>query len=170
MAAVRFDDSDLAANREGKLSPAQLADLEHERNVWRVTSTITLIAIPVVIFGIIARGIETHDTVNSIIGLVLAFGVILSVFYFRWRRRAMQFERDRTGGTVSSASGKVILRGMFFPERSAKRFCRVTVANIWLTMPRRAYLTLKKGEVYKLYFAPSSKWFLSAEPAHQSEQ
>jgi hypothetical protein len=114
-AVIGFSDDELVLNRAGKLSPAQNEWVQHDRRVTNVVSFIPLLVIVafVVVIAVVVlpkisdqKGSGSSSTVPIVIGVLVLFGVVGLLSFFRLRRSMTR----RASGRVSRTEGKTKTR------------------------------------------------------------
>jgi len=109
-AAIGFSDDELALNRAGKLSPAQNDRVQHDRRLTNVVSFIPLLIIVafVVVIAVVVlpklsnqKGSGSSSTAPLVIGVLVLFGVVGLISFFRLRRSMTR----RASGRVSRTEG-----------------------------------------------------------------
>ncbi len=158
--ALEFDDSDLAANRAGRLSDHQRARL---RQSWYRGLGIS--------FGLIAFGVltataflflgwRTQTTVLTLVGITLTFfnaAVVglLAQAYLRYRG-------DTQAGTVTKLEGSAA-RTLKINERARSAAYFVKIGEQELRVNKPVFNAFHDHGVYCIYRAATSKQILSAE-------
>lgn len=149
MSWLGLTDHDLAANREGHLSPTQIA---------RLRAKAITIAVGYGLLAVIFGGFAIyapHDSANILwdLGAGLCFVVMIGVLIFK----CGQIVRDLMSAKVVSVEGKIAVRVM---ESRSPRY-KVEIGAVELEIPLQAYQGLKDGERYCVYYAPKSRTILA---------
>ena len=150
---LRFNDEDIAFNRDGRLSPRQRRQL-----LWSATWRLVLggaISVVAALVGAI--------TLDSALAILVALAGLLYGLYFTWIGFATMV--DATAGAVAYVTAPLKTRE--FRGRSVNYF--VDVGPITKRLKRNAFASIRSGDTYHLYYAPGCRTLLSLEPAAASE-
>lgn len=147
-----YPESDLAYNRAGRLSPAQI---DRQMRSWR-TMRLILGGLSVLLFGVgIVFGIS-GDRGGLLGAWVFAIGVLGLLLMF-WRGvRVSQRE-----GAVSMARGRVVRETEVY-DGSDTYYLRI--ADLRLTMTEEDYEYFRDGDNYTVYYIPKTGYLVSGEP------
>lgn len=153
MAALKFDEDDLAANIDGTLSQRQIAQMKRQRdNTLIIVGIIAFLALCFVLF----TGLLT-----SFNGLLLAafIAIVMTLVTLIAAVIANNINRD-LADSVRVVEGRVELDTN--PGQNATAFY-VKMDDLKFTVKKEAFLTFKNGDPYRIYYAPQTKTILSAE-------
>lgn len=149
---LRFNDADLAANRDGRLGPGQVPRLMWS-GLWR------LIAGPAMLIAFLALSIVALSTVLASL-LMLVFVAI--GLWVTWRGFA--FLVDALDRNVAFVTGR--LRANRVVGKTTTYYA--DIGPVHKQISRRTYDSLPSLTCH-LYYAPGSRSLLSIEPADEAE-
>jgi hypothetical protein len=161
--ALNFTPAELAANRQGHLSDGQRR-LLRRRSYYPVAAySLLAVIILAALFGFLGGSnspilfSQTGCLVSSPFILVIIFFAILGI------RKWKQFNTDVTIGRVAGVSGKISMD--MYAAGYGLMVLNLKVQGKKFNLTKPAMLALRNGESYTIYYAPTSKIVLSAEPA-----
>ena len=150
---LRFNDEDIALNREGLLSRRQRSGL-----LWSAAWRLVLGAI-VAVLATLGAALDLEPALAVLFALIaLSLGL-----YLTWRGFA--FMVDATTGAVAFVTAPLRTRSV--RGRSTSYF--VGVGPVTRMIKARAYAALRSGDTYHLFYAPGCRALLSLEPASTTE-
>lgn len=173
MDAFGFDEDDLAANRAGKLSARQRANLEavyrDTRHTKLYRSLVGILITTVILTGILLF----PQGFNDLLSIVQAFSIIgllaLGVAAFAVRnslRKANPLFDDLKDGLVKPVEGRVQL-DVVPPLQTSRTFkpppLYLAIEDQGWRIDRDTFLAFKNGDPYAIYYAPHSRTILSVE-------
>jgi hypothetical protein len=152
---LRFNDEDVALNRDGRLSPRQ-----RRRLIWSAAWRLVVGPAAAVVAAVIAA-----VNVDTVLAVLLALSVVIVGLYLSWIGFA--FMVDATSDAVAFVTARLgthVVRG-----RSTTYFA--DVGPIHKPISRKAFSGLEPavGATYHLYYAPGCRSLLSMEPASATE-
>ena len=156
--ALGFSDADLAANRAGRLTEAQIARL---RRNWRRTLWIT---VGIVVIGGLAAttflflGQRNNSAILTLLGIIIT--VINATTVGLGAQSYLRLSRDVTSAEISAISG-VVSHTIRVSGRVATYVLKV--ADQELVVPKPVFFAVEDGKAYHLYRAPNTKTLLSGE-------
>lgn len=153
-AALRFTADDLAANRRGSLSAAQIQRLRYG---WKQFALIGLILL--VVLGPIALAIlSVNQNGKFLIGVILAAiilgGITIGVF-----SGAINHNRSLQAG-VNATTGILHKRAAMGEGR---RIHYVKIGTHEFVVPAPAYLWFTEGATYRVYYTYAEEQIVAAE-------
>ncbi len=156
--ALSFTDADLAANRDGRLTDAQIARL---RRSWRRTLWIT-VAI-VVIGGLAATtflflGQRSDSAILTLLGIIIT--VINAATVGLGAQSYLRLSRDVSAARVTAISG-VVSHTIRVSGRVATYVLKLDQQEIVVSKP--VFFAVEDRKAYRLYRAPNTKTLLSGE-------
>ena len=157
--ALGFTDADLAANRDGRLTDAQIARL---RRNWRRTLWIT---IGIVVIGGLAAtiflfiGQRNDSAILTLLGIIIT--VINAATVGLGAQSYLRLSRDVNAARVSAISG-VVSHTIRVSGRVATYVLKLDEQEI--VVPKPVFFAVEDGKAYRLYRAPNTKTLLSGEP------
>ena len=157
MEALRFTAEDLEANRAGRLGPGNVARLNGSRltNVWlAVISGIVCGVLGLV--GLAANSISTVCLAQAGFFVVFSLGVLI---YNWWKARKLAGDLNR--GQVEAIQGIVTLVAASTGRSS---IYRLGIGDEQFTVKAKVYNAFKNRDPYVIYYVPSSRNLVSAEP------
>lgn len=158
--ALQFDESDLAANREGRLSASQLERLR--RNWYRGMG----INFGLVAFGVLAAtiflfiGWRTEMVVLTLVGITLTFFNAAVVGLLG--QTYLQYRGDTKDGSVTKLEGTAS-RTLKINERARSAAYFVSINGQEIRVNKPVFNAFEDQGVYCVYRAAFSKQVLSAE-------
>jgi hypothetical protein len=150
---LRFNDEDIALNRDGRLSPRQRRDL-----LWSAGWRLVVGPAVAVVAGLVAA--VDLDTAFAILIALIALCIGLQLAW-----SGFAFMVDATAGAVAFVTAQLntsMVRG-----RSTSYF--VKVGPVTKGIRGRAYAEIHPGGTYHLFYAPGCRSLLSLEPASATE-
>lgn len=167
MRDFKFSEADLEANRQGRLSEAQKADLAAKgRKIFTSCSTagLSIVGIGVLFFVMLSLLNATQVTIcpNPLIFIIAA--VVAGAACVSFGISTFFYTRRSTGqDTVVALTGPITLEKQV---RSAKYVTTILrLGDQRFTIPADAYDHLTDGVSYTVYTRPNSLQILSIEPA-----
>ena len=161
MAALKFDEDDLAVNRAGNVSEGQYRRLRNQRDalLWPFAGLLVIGGVGGVIG--FARVDPDSGLVIWIIFVIVAVGFVGTVLFLTW----INLAKDLGGGYVAAIEGRVQL-----DVKGKGNIIRYTVGIDYQFFPvdKATFLAFKNGDPYRIYFAPNTKTILSAEWLYDS--
>ncbi|MBN8638752.1 MAG: hypothetical protein J0M07_25785 [Anaerolineae bacterium] len=153
MAALDFDEDDLAANERGSYSERQIATLHHQRS-RQLRRTVLMCAVVIVMAAFVAF-VWPLAAIPMLL-LVLLFLLMATLNGGQALRRLARDVRD----SVAAVEGRIELDarsaengGDYFVQMDAYKF----------KVQREAFFAFKNRDPYRLYYAPNTKTILSVE-------
>ncbi|MCA0452602.1 MAG: hypothetical protein LCI00_01340 [Chloroflexi bacterium] len=163
MAALEFDSEDLDANRYGYMTKKQRNTLSKNRRVWRLLVWAAIISTLIAIVVAILDGIRIQDTVSSRIGVCLVILVLGGAQSFYSYSKVRNYNRDLLKGDIVRVGG--IITEYHSGERGQTA---IRIGDqIFRTNSRDRFYGFDYGEAYTIFYAPFSKYILSAQLLHQ---
>jgi hypothetical protein len=154
-AALGFDEDDLAANREGRLSDRQTAKFKRDQRKYTIATAVTaLLALMFVLFIGMTNSPVSH-LLNGLGSLIL--GLIALMMVQPAVRNTLALRRK----TAAAAEGRIRL-DMQGEGQAANAFY-LFVDDRRFTVKKPVFLSFKNGDPYRIYYAPATKQILSAE-------
>lgn len=163
MQSLRFSHDDLRANRQGRLSDAQMSRLRHLRVLRILVLVGTLMMLPLLLLPFIERfvglliGVVSLTSFSLWINLVIALMALGAVW---WASHALaKVNHDLHAQIVHTIEGSAYLdsaRGHFIV--GAQRF----------HLQRHIFTQLTHNARYRVYYAPRARILLVVEPMVQS--
>jgi hypothetical protein len=190
--SLRFTETDLDANRQGRLSQRQ-AKKEEELLLRGILITGVFCFIPLLVFSDLAFRMIPKDPSPNAYFLFLFFGALLSLAaaYWLWRYdRLRKGSIDWIEGAVSFVehrkhfhqryAGKALaLWSIMQPQSSYGKTPRsyylqvdnrYTGESIYVRVEGHLNMMSKKGSLWRLYYNPQNANFLSIEPIEAEEK
>lgn len=166
MSGLKFNEDDLAANREGYMSQAQRERMRSDRASWFLGTMLSLLAWPGASYIAIADGIRIHDTFNSRMGiLALITALSLSAAAYCWQQKR-HYDADLYKSHVEVAEGRIRL-DIISQGKSGVAYT-FDVADAHFEVSKNVFLAFKNGDPYAVYYAPHTHTLLSAEWLRES--
>lgn len=157
--ALDFDDADLAANREGKLSLRQAERLRatRQRNV-RIGAALVL-ALIVISSGLLYLAAAQKSLILNLVGVgvTLCNAALLGVNV----RGILRLSSDIDRGEVQTLTGRV-KHTIRVTGRVATYIVRIDQQELVLTKP--VFFALREDQRYRLYRSPEARVLLAGEP------
>ena len=163
MKALDFDAEDLDANRHSYLSKKQRRKLSYFRRLWKWFIGTAVLLTPIALIYAIFDGSRLHSTTSSICGNCLLILAIICGISFYSYHKVQQFNNDLLKGDVFDIGGTV--RRNYFAGRGQEAI-DIAGKTFRTNRPYRFYGFIL-GEKYRVYYAPFSKYVLSAETLEQ---
>ena len=172
MQVLNFDDTDLAVNRQGRLSDSQRTSLRFR--FFQLTVLTLVVASAPVILVVVSVGIlltanryysdTSSITTAAIIILIFGSGMGLIGFYYifrMWRRN----RRALVDGVVLSVEGVVGLKdiGNTRYQRYALYVTDDGGRKLGFNIRRVASKAFDEGMRYRVYFVPANNYVVAAE-------
>lgn len=156
--ALKFTSDDLAANREGRISAAQVARLKRDRRRAALIGAAILVVVVLLATTALFIGQMNQTPVLTLIGVAITIcGAVASGMIVRnWYRLTGDIER----GTVQTLDG-MVQHTVRVAGRSATYVLKV--GNDEIVVPKAVFLSLQNGAHYRFYRTPVAKALLSAE-------
>ena len=155
--ALRFNADDLAANREGRLSPSQQERLRRASRRTLIVGIIGIVAIGLGATTFIYLGQQGNSMILTLIGIALTV-VNAGIVGFLIQNR-IRWQHDITQ-PVEMQDG-IVQRTLRISGRTPTYLLRFEGENLVVNKP--TFNAFIDGAVYKLYRTSSSKTLLSAE-------
>lgn len=154
-----FDWEDLAANRAGRLSPAQATRLRRLRTREIYTAIVSGLA--AVGVGLLWPLLDHSTTMLLFWGLILIFPVafLLTALWSIERR-----SRDLRAGVVAEARGILHRRAQDVGSTRRQPTYTLGIGHVVLPVALDVYNAFTDGDSYVVYFVAHSRLLLSAEP------
>lgn len=157
--ALKFNDNDLMANRDGYMTKEQRVRLRRIGLSRYLPSAFGSIVFGIAFFLCLLL-LLTGLRDGQLLFLLSIFG-FMSVWlagyaYVHWRK----FKADLEKGNVAMAAGQIRLNIYGFGNRIG---FSVGIEKQSFGVKRRILLAFKNGEPYQIYYAPHSRTLLSAE-------
>ncbi|MBI1257618.1 MAG: hypothetical protein GC204_09120 [Chloroflexi bacterium] len=157
MAALNFDEDDLAANAAGSLSQAQRADLDAEQR--RSALVVIFIVLPMIAWlgiGLYFGGLAAASLlILAILAPIFAIPVLI------YAAKLFRLRRDAQAGDVRTAEGRVSLSMRAVSANNVQ--CTLKVGDVKFMVKEKAFLAFKNGDPYSIYYTPYSRRILSVE-------
>lgn len=167
---LKFTGDDLESNRDGVMSEAQQEYLKGYRAI-QILMCGALIIVTLLFAGLVIWMFSTELYYANLLGprpltnflLICGIGVFfvggLILVFLRNMNIILKITDDIRLGEVEAVNGKVILDA---------RMSSFAVGSTKFTVPRReGFLRFKHLEPYIVYYAPSSRIVVSAEPVEK---
>ena len=156
--AMNFDRADLAANRDGAISPAQAMRMRQDQRRTALFAALTCIVLALIATILLYIGQSAQNTIASLAGVGLTLFNALLVGYAG--RAVMRLGGDLRLGDVEALTGQVerILRR----GRQSDNF-RLRIAGVDLPITKEVFLCFRHKQPYRVYRARHSRRLLSAE-------
>lgn len=159
MQALKFTEADLQANREGRLSEAQVERLKTKEitdaNVALAALVLMVVVIPLVcgcsLIAALVSGSTFGEDPQEILALCF-LGTVAAILIMSGAVGSDDYLRDINEPRVKVIEGPVSLRGGF-----------VHISGLRLLPTGYAFDAFEKGVHYRIYYTPHSKILLSAE-------
>ena len=151
----KFSESDLLANRQGKLTGQQRVRLKAKAKSFLILSAVVCLVAGLAILWIVG----TFDLVTGIFlfGLVLLLGsVLIGPRYLDWKE-------DINSDRVAKICDCVFLDIQYRRGRFGNINFRLTIGLHTFDISKDALLSFENGQNYCLYYAPKTKAILSVE-------
>jgi len=162
--AFTFDEADLAANRQRRLSTAQGDRLRRDA-MWAVGAMTLWPVITWVAIAILRPLISLSTTVDVPLGVAggvsLAIsGLMVAPALRHWRRVAA----ERAEGRVDSAD----IEGGNVTQQGGNRFPdTIRLDGDTITLTHQQMQALKKGQLYRLYYTHQLERVVAVEPLNE---
>ncbi|MBL8132727.1 MAG: hypothetical protein JNL42_12780 [Anaerolineae bacterium] len=153
MAALHFDDADLAANMEGAWSDRQIVRMRARRRLLAFGAVLLIVSVPLFMFLFGAIGGSVALVLTVLTGLILIAGLMAAA------HSVSQIARDLRG-PVAEVEGRVALDTR---AKNNKTIYYVKLGRVRFKVGKEEFLTFKNHDPYRLYYAPGQKTILSAE-------
>lgn len=152
-AAFGYDDADLDANHEGRLSPSQVVGLKAARN--EELFRLALLAITSVLIALGFYWYTAHIAAPLAV-LAIAGGLLLALEGPKLRR----LRHDLREAAVLAAEGRIDL-ALDARQNKVEYFLRVE--GIRFPISKSNLLALKNGDPYRIYYTPRTKRIVAVE-------
>ena len=152
-----FNQDDIDANRQGKLSPAQLADIKSATSprIW-VWGTLICLVLAAVVFLLSDGFSGALGFLGWLMAAILLFCLARWVMIWNMRRALLNDRLTMEDGSVTFKKLDALDQLRYSPEtRDGKRLYPSGLAGLSAMLP--------PGD-YRFYYLPHRKWLLSAEP------
>ena len=160
--ALNFDSGDLAANRDGNISPAQAQRIRQIQRRSAIIAALACFALALLATGLLYLG---QTASNAIAGMAGAGLTIFNALLVGFAGRAyMRFGGDLRLGGVEALTGqaeRILRRG-----RTSDNF-RLRIAGQDLPITKEVFLCIQHKKPYCVYRARHSRTLLSAESQTQ---
>ncbi len=147
-----FDEADLAANRQGQLSPGQWQSLERDQGSMRRWSGVLGGVLTLIVLGlaawIIRAYLATHELAfDSVLWMIIA---ALTAYYFlrRWRSAGYDYAVQKAEGPVSFRSERTSQGGTVYHA--------LHVGGQEFDVDAELEDAMAKGDVYAVYYVKNS--------------
>lgn len=168
MEAIGFDETDLAANREGTLSLRQQSKLRHRYNDRRFT------IIAFLIFGtgfagyaILTEGFKHPASIGALVVNVLGIATIgLLYMSYIWLLRGGKISLVGKP-TVATIEGLVNAYSYLYKEEEEaveQRIYHLDIGGKLFTVTQPVFEAFENGGNYRVYYIPAQTYLLAAEP------
>lgn len=165
---IGFDETDLLANRSGRLTPRQIDRVRQNRkqSTYGVTALLLMAAVSLV--GMVVVGIFVSQRLD-LLWLVAAVTLGLTLYFMAVRGGNRRFQTDLERRQVEAVQGAV--QCFTSNTRSAPAEYNLRVGDITFRGVRQeTYLAFRHLDVYTLYYLPESKTIVSAEIVADSSE
>ncbi|MCA9920022.1 MAG: hypothetical protein KC445_18825 [Anaerolineales bacterium] len=162
MAVFKFNQQDLAANREGKLSAAQAARWA-EAGQWSKSVTETVIPLGITLLFIIIGIVMSLNSVRPQVGiLIYTVCAIFAGLVARFLSQLTRSAKLETTPTVAQAEGTAKLTDEIgYDEHSSSRRYRLEIEHYTFQLFTKAqFEALKSGERYAVYFMDDENQYI----------
>ncbi len=152
MEYFKFDEADLAANRQGRLSPGQRQRLERDTGSMRRWSGVTGGVLALIALSLAAWTVQGYLTkhqfaLDSVLWMVVA---ALAAYFFlgRWRSAGYDCSVQKAEGPISFRSERTSQGGTIYYE--------LRVAGQEFDVDGEVQDAMAKGDVYAVYYVKNS--------------
>ena len=156
MQALGYDEDDLEANRAGHFSEAQRTQFAAEqRQSWLVAAFVILLFL-----GWIGAA-QINSTAAASLPLIFLLLPVFGGVFLKYAIMALRLRADAQEDQAESTEGRVDLamRG----TTTNRVVCTLRVADKRFSVKQDAFLAMKNGDPYHVYYALRSKRLLSVE-------
>ena len=152
---LNFNEEDLQANRNGRLSDAQQRRLMSQSGCGIVGAAVVVLALAGVGFWILALGSWQIASIFFVLAAVIA---VLN------RTGRGQFRAEVQAGRVAIAAGEITLIAdeIANPNGGVVEYV-LEVNDEGFVIPRDAFVAFEDNTVYRIYYLPQSRIVLAAE-------
>jgi hypothetical protein len=169
MAALKFTDADLKANREGHLTQAQRSHLRRNQ-AWQALFTWGMAAFLAFTIFMVSRSVSdafSKSSNPSNIALVfppLIFAGLMAMFVWMAFKYQTQTKADLHKGYVSSLSGMVQRKTyVVYTGKSSYPVYELHLNGEVFRVSHKVYQTFVDERDYDIFYAPNTRTLLSAE-------
>lgn len=161
MTQLKFSHEDLSANREGKLSAAQIQKYDEAPQFSPLVIAVILGHVAVIggVLGILA--ITTGKTALWIVfGIVVALGLLPFTLLRTEGNFKPLLRSDVKQGRVKKTCGLALLEA----KQGRQAYYHLTISGVTMQISSKQAAAFQHGENYCAYYLPNSQTFLTAEP------
>lgn len=155
-----FSDADLLANREGRLSDAQIQTLHRRKTRLMMIGMMIAIGLAFIATLFIFLGAKPDNSaILTIIGIGLTVcnALMVGVIFRQW----LKVNSDVSGNRVDIITGK--LERVLKPINRRVMNYMIRVQNTETYVPKEVFIAFTHGESYTIYRTPYTGILLSAE-------
>ena len=159
MDAFAFDEDDLEANQAGAFSRQQIARLNRDRRAQALGGMFILLAGIIALalgFGAVDFAFLTPALVVILVGMSALFLGLPAAIWLRAAKATADLRENR----VAEAEGRVDL-SVRAVQNAASYYLRI--GDMRFGVKQAAFLAMKNGDPYRIYYARRSKRILSVE-------
>ncbi len=155
MEALNFDETDLAANREGRFSQDQYEDLSRRWRTMLIAMAFLVIFSPVMC--ILTIIVHEHNSASRdfnaylFAAMAAAFGCLLIASNYK------RVKADLDGAEVRIVEGRVSL------DVKSNQDLSIRIRNQKFRVKKEVFLAFKNGDPYVIYYTPNTRAILSVE-------
>lgn len=160
MRAMRFTDSDLQSNRQGRLSEAQAERMKSARRRQSAIAAVAFFALVILATGLIYAGQRDQNQILALAGVLMI--VVNAILVGLTGRAFMRLGSDLRAGKIEVLAGdveRVLRRG-----RQGDSYL-VRIGGCSLHVTKDIFLSFRHQEPYRIYRTTHARLLLSAEAA-----
>jgi hypothetical protein len=161
MTVIGFEEGDLEANAEGRISEAQTKRLlrvsRHMTAAWAIPLLGAIVALTLCIGTMMPLVKVQASLCLTPIAILVAAGIVLAVID---GRRTMRLRDDLSKNRVAEVEGRVELSVLL---RGRRLLYGLRVGEERFSISKQTFLSFKNGDPYRVYYAPRAKRILSVE-------
>jgi hypothetical protein len=162
MSALRFDQEDLEANRDGYMTKKQRRRLDNLQSQWMMWTVLaggfgTIVSLSLFIIW----------SVGNFLPLLMVGGATIVLVVYFWSRHK-QLRNDLYKGIVSYVEGDIHLDA-FYRYKGNPRYS-IQVENLEFKISYAFFSVLIEGAPYCIYYIAASHMILSAELLHADSE
>lgn len=158
--AIGFSDADLSANRDGKLSEAQLFALQKRRSrvIYIGLGAFGVLTILATLFLFMGSKPDNSGILSLIgVGLSVCNALVIGIFFRAWLR----LNGDITVGRVLAVSGK--LERVLKPLNRRVMNYMIRIDSVEMYVNKEVFIAFEHEATYTLYRTPYNRTLVSAE-------